>query len=179
MKSPNSTQLPQMLMMMSQCRATCKQHLSTLSDSQVPEEVNIAGGYGDTVIDPFGVEYNPCDLATGKTHNGLEKFLSMSVISRGQARIVPELTTVGFEKRKIPKDIYAAILTNRKKMLKNGQKWKIEYCSEGLQNCMKIYETKEAQECHQVASEVIWSISLSYGVRGKSFLFTGLLVSRA
>ena len=157
MKSPNSTQLSQMLMMMSQCRATCKQHLSTLSDSQVPEEVNIAGGYGDTVIDPFGVEYDPCDLATGKTHAGLEKFLSMSVISRGQARIVPELTTVGFEKRKIPKDIYAAILTNRKKMLKNGQKWKIEYCSEGLQNCMKIYETKEAQECHQVASEVIWS----------------------
>ena len=168
MKSPNSTQLPQMLMMMSQCRATCKQHLSTLSDSQVPEEVNIAGGYGDTVIDPFGVEYDPCDLASGKTHAGLEKFLSMSVISRGQARIVPELTTVGFEKRKIPKDIYAAILTNRKKMLKNGQKWKIEYCSEGLQNCMKIYETKEAQECHQVASEVLWSPSLSFiGVGSK------------
>ena len=51
--------------------------------------------------------------------------------SHGQKKLAPRLTQKGFEKRKIPKDIYAAILSNRKKLLSSGKKWNIEYCTLG------------------------------------------------
>ena len=158
MSPHNSTQLSQMMMMMSECRATCKHHLSKLDGSQIPEEVYIAGGYSDIVTDTFGVEYNLCNLSMGKTYKGNERFLSRSVFSRRQEKMVPQLTEKGFEKQRIPNDLYATILTNRKKMLKNGQKWQLENCSEGIQNGIRIYESKKAQECHWVASEVTFEL---------------------
>ena len=75
MSPHNTTQLSQMMMMMSECRATCKHHLSKLDGSQIPEEVYIAGGYNDIVTDTFGVEYNLCNLSMGKTYKGNERFL--------------------------------------------------------------------------------------------------------
>ena len=83
----------------------------------------------------------------------MEHHFSINLIATEQAKIVPKLTEKGFEKRKIPKDVYSAILTNRKKLLVSGEKWNLEYCSNGIQNCMKVYESEQAQECHIVSSE--------------------------
>ena len=97
------------------------------------------------------------DLAKGKPAKAMEHHFSINLIATEQAKIVPKLTKKGFEKRKIPKDVYSAILTNRKKLLVSGEKWKLEYCSNGIQNCMKVYESEEAQECHTVSSERYFS----------------------
>ena len=92
-------------------------------------------------------------LAKGKPAKAMEHHFSINLIATEQAKIVPKLTEKGFEKRKIPKDVYSAILTNRKKLLVSGEKWNLEYCSNGIQNCMKVYESEQAQECHTVSSE--------------------------
>ena len=56
----------------------------------------------------------------------MEHLFSINLIANEQSKIVPKLTEKGFEKRKIPKDVYAAILTNRKKLLNSGAKWKVK-----------------------------------------------------
>ena len=55
----------------------------------------------------------------------MEHLFSINLIANEQSKIVPKLTENGFEKTKIPKDVYAAILTNRKKLLNSGDKWKV------------------------------------------------------
>ena len=87
----------------------------------------------------------------------------------GQMKVVPRITQVGFEKVNIPKEIFGLILSNRKKLLKNGQKWRIEYCSSGLQNCNRVVESQHAQECHEVSSEKYWFLDLE--PRTKSYIF--------
>ena len=86
-----------------------------------------------------------------------------------QREVVPRITQIGFEKVNIPKEIFGLILTNRKKLLKNGQKWKVEYCSHGLQNCNRIVESQHAQECHEVSSEKYWFLDLESTT--KSYIF--------
>ena len=67
----------------------------------------------------------------GVTTYALQTYLQIMASSHGQKKLAPRLTQKGFEKRKIPKDIYAAILSNRKKLLSSGKKWNIEYCTLG------------------------------------------------
>ena len=61
----------------------------------------------------------------GNTEKAVDHIFSVNLIGPEQKRIVPKLTERGFEKRKIPKDVYAAILTNRKKLLTSGEKWEV------------------------------------------------------
>ena len=49
------------------------------------------------------------------------------------------------------REIFAAILTNRKKLLRESA-WHREYCSEGLQNCNRIVDSELG--CHEVSREV-------------------------
>ena len=156
----NETSREQLVEMMAKCRHTCKQKMEENDSIEIPDEYKHLGGYNDTIVDSFGVDYNFCDLKSGKTGKANQMFLSVSTLGKKQNKIVPQLTEVGFEKMKIPNKIYAAILTNRKKKLKSGQKWEIEYCSEGLQNCNMIYESEVAQECHVVSSEKYWLLDL-------------------
>ena len=56
----------------------------------------------------------------------MEHLFAVNLIANEQSKIVPKLTERGFVKRKIPKDVYASILTNRKKLLNSGEKWKVK-----------------------------------------------------
>ena len=49
---------------------------------------------------------------------------------------------IGFEKVKIPSDIYARILNNRKKLINDKRKFQIERCDFGMQNCQRIVESR-------------------------------------
>ena len=60
----------------------------------------------------------------------MEHLFSVNLIANEQSKIVPQLTERGFVKRKIPKDVYAAILTNRKKLLNSGEQWKVNMNTE-------------------------------------------------
>ena len=131
LRPANVTSYGQMVTMLSQCRHSCREHIKTINETDIPQELKDLGYYEDVIKDAFGVKYDMCDLAGGITKNAMAVFFNMYPNSRGQMKIVPQLHKVGFEKMKIPRDVYAAILTNRKKLLSNGSKWKIEYCSEG------------------------------------------------
>ena len=55
---------------------------------------------------------------------------------------IPRFHPVGFQKVKIPSDIYARILNNRKKLINEKRKFQIERCDFGMQNCQKIVESR-------------------------------------
>ena len=56
--------------------------------------------------------------------------------------IVSRFHPVGFQKVKIPADIFARILNNRKKLINEGRKFQIEPCDYGMQNCQQIVESR-------------------------------------
>ena len=154
--------------MMSNCRESCKKWIKENPD-KVPPEMDQFFGWEDVLKDEFGVELHPCVLGNGNTIKANEGRLSMTATSLNQGKIVPRFTKVGFEKQKIPKQLYATILSNRKKLLKGGAKWKIEYCAEGIQNCQRVYESEVAQECHIVSSEKYWFLDLDVGTKKSIF----------
>ena len=65
------------------------------------------GGYEDVVIDQFGRELPICDLGQGFIPKATQRAVGILRASASQTRMVPALHKVGFEKVKIPKDIYA------------------------------------------------------------------------
>ena len=184
LRPANVTSYGQIVTMLSQCRNTCRKHIKKINQTDIPQELKELGYYEDVVKDAFGVTYDMCDLAGGITKKAMEVFFNMYPNSRGQMKVVPQLHEIGFEKLKIPRDVYAAILTNRKKLLSNGKKWLIEYCSEGdsfdfqklqnlsklfiypgLQNCNKVYESVKAKECHMVSSERYQFLDLDFSTK--------------
>ena len=87
----------------------------------------------------------------------------MMVVNVRQPRLVPKFHERGFEKVKIPTQIFAQILTHRKRMIKKAKRsmWSVEYCVPGMQNCNRIIESKKAMECHEVSRENYHFIHLS------------------
>ena len=166
----NDTNPNQILLMQSECRASCRKWLEDHPEVELPSILTNHDLYRDQVTDPFGQVSDICDLGEGLTAKARRVKLSMNPTVTGQSKAVPQLTKMGFEKFKIPKEIYATILTNRKKLLKTGHKWQLEYCSSGLQNCNKVYESSQSQECHEVSSERYWFLDLE--ARTKSYIFS-------
>merc|ERR1719411_2058261 len=53
--------------------------------------------------------------------------------------------------------------------MNSGKKFGIEKCDFGMQNCQKILESKEAQECHVVSAENYWYLGLDKAVKEEVF----------
>ena len=171
MKSPNMTSFKQISQMTGNCRQTCKQWIKDNEDRiKVPTELELIGRYEDVVTDVFGEKFNTCDMAWGNTYYSNDIYLSMAPVGFEQGgKITPRFTEEGFKKMKIPKKLYATILSNRKKLLKSGEKWQIEYCVPGLQSCDRIYESVQAQECHQVSAGNYWFLRLDEATKKSVF----------
>ena len=75
--------------------------------SSLPRLVQEMGGYEDVAIDQFGRELPICDLAEGFIPEATQRAIGILRSSAMQTGMVPALHKVGFEKVKIPKDIYA------------------------------------------------------------------------
>ena len=119
--------------------------------AEIPAELGESGSFADVFKDILGHDINICTLSDGYTITGIESVLATSNENVGQPKLIPKFHSVGFEKVPIPQDIYAQILSNRKKLLSNKSKWSIEYCVPGIQNCNRIVESEKAQECHEVS----------------------------
>jgi len=119
----------------------------------LPEEVRAVGGYDDVIKDNFGEEIEICNIKKGWTIMAAARAVGILGINYAQRRWVPHFHPVGFEKVKIPKEIYARILNNRKKLLLKKKKFEIEGCDMGMQNCHRVVESREAMECHVVSNE--------------------------
>ena len=73
----------------------------------LPEWVQNFGGFGDEVIDNFGLPLPICSIKDGFIPAAASRALDILGLGHIQKNIVPPLHKVGFEKVKIPKDIYA------------------------------------------------------------------------
>ena len=145
--------LAQINAMVVNCRNQCKELFKDTKFDDLPKEVQGFGGYDDVVKDNFGEEIEVCNLSKGWNNYARARALGILGINLAQPPWVPRFHPVGFEKVKIPRDIYARILNNRKKKILEKKKNLIESCDSGMQNCMKLVESKDAQECHLVSNE--------------------------
>ena len=145
--------LGQINAMVVSCRAQCKKLFKETKFEDLPAEVQGMGGYDNSIKDNFGVEIKICNLGEGWNSFARARALGIMGINYAQPRWVPRFHPVGFEKVKIPTDIYARILNNRKKKMVEKKKFKIESCDMGMQNCHRMVESKNAQECHLVSNE--------------------------
>lgn len=145
--------LGQINAMVINCRPQCKELYKDTKFEELPREVQSFGGFEDVVRDNFGEEIEVCNLNKGWNNFARARALGIMGINYAQPRWVPRFHPVGFEKVKIPKDIYARILNNRKKKQLEKKKFIIEGCDLGMQNCHRLVESRDAQECHQVSNE--------------------------
>ena len=65
------------------------------------------GGYENVAVDNFGLPLPLCSLAEGFIPRAVDRALNILSLSHKQKQLVPALHPIGFEKRKIPKHIYA------------------------------------------------------------------------
>ena len=93
--------------MMKNCRKTCGEALKHVPFDDLPEVVRAFGGYDDVAVDNFGRPLQICSLKEGFIPRAAERALGIFGSGYYQSRVVPGLHPVGFEKVKIPKDIYA------------------------------------------------------------------------
>ena len=162
LRDPYDVCVMQIREMQKKCRATCRKWAEGRSKDEIPADLEDSGVYQDVIEDKFGdQDINICELSEGYTETAADRIIGMLGSNAGQPRLVPQFHPVGFQKVKIPKDIYAQILTNRKKLLSNKKKWKIEYCVPGMQNCNRIVESETAQECHEVSKENYFYLGLN------------------
>jgi len=153
LRDPNDICIYQIREMQQKCRATCKSWVEGTDADEMPIELRESGVFEDVVKDNFGKKINICDMKEGWTTIAVDRILGMLNNNARQHMIVPQFHKVGFEKMRLPKDLYAQILTNRKKLLMSKKAWSIEYCVPGMQNCNRIVESETAEECHEVSRE--------------------------
>ncbi|XP_059082487.1 uncharacterized protein LOC131880006 [Tigriopus californicus] len=139
----------------SRCRVSCRRQFEANRDKLTPEEVMHfleSGGANDTVQDPFGYEYDVCDLRKGFTNVARENLFSYWEHFYGTEHEiytrVPNFTEVGFEKVQVPNVIWGDILDFYKHKKKRSEpSWlREEGCALGIHFCEEAYETES--ECH-------------------------------
>ena len=150
-------------------RDTCKNLYKGVAYEDLPEIVKNFGGYEDEIVDNFGLPLPLCSIKEGFIPQAATRALNILSIGYKQQTLVPGLHPKGFEKRKIPKDIYLRILNSRKRLLNAGRKWEIETCDLGMQNCVKPMESDQSQECHLVSAENYHFLNLERGVKEDIF----------
>ena len=62
-------------------------------------------------------------------------------------------------------NILFRILNNRKKRLNEGDKFELENCDYGMQNCVKVLQSKRAEECHLVSNENYYLLNLDESLK--------------
>ena len=93
--------------MMQVCRRTCANLYNGTEWAALPPLVREMGGYEDVAIDQFGRELPLCHLGEGFIPAATRRAVGILRASAMQSTMVPALHQVGFEKVKIPKNIYA------------------------------------------------------------------------
>ena len=101
---PQPAQVDEMMLM---CRKSCAKVYKGVEFASLPALVREMGGYEDVATDQFGRELPICDLAEGFIPEATERAIGILRSSAMQTGMVPALHKVGFEKVKIPTDIYA------------------------------------------------------------------------
>ena len=94
--------------------------------------------------------------------DAISRVQTLALSNLAQAPFMPHFHPVGFEKVPIPREMFARILTGRKKALlekrwdefedaRSWLRWKLESCDPGMQNCALVVQSKRAKESHLVS----------------------------
>jgi len=124
--------------MLAVCRKSCRDLF--LNKTQLPEIILKYGGLEDHVIDPFGFKYPLCAENGGFTASGRVDVLFQQALMKDQAEWVPKFTQVGFEKMKIPAELYRMLLEDYERV-KPGMVE--EFCVQAVINCQEIRDMGE------------------------------------
>jgi len=143
----------QALYMASYCRQACKNKYKDLNIEDLPPQNQWLGGFEDFIVEPFGQRLNICDVSQGWTSYAVYRALETLIMASIQLPLAPALHPVGFEKTKIPRAIYAQILSARKRLLLTEKKYEIESCDIGMHNCARVVVSNVSKECHLVSNE--------------------------
>lgn len=134
------------------CRVSCRQYFEKNGPlkSAVKKFYEMFGGGNDTVKDPFGYEYQICDLSNGFYGEGRVNLLSNWAdffrLQKGLTEIVPKYTKLGFKKTKVPKALWGDVNDFYKlKMKKASVPWKREDCTPGIHKCVEAID--DGDEC--------------------------------
>lgn len=127
--------------MLSVCRKSCRNHYRDIS---YPPIVRTYGGLEDHVVDEFGFKKPICSENGGFTMDGRLVLLNLVALNKEQPPWVPKFTTVGFDKLKIPTELYSHILTEYNR-LKKATKPK-EECAVAVINCQEIVSDVKNQK---------------------------------
>jgi hypothetical protein len=96
--------------MLNECRATCAKYYHGLAARDLPEPVEEHGGLGEELIDTFGFRLPICSLAGGFETRQRDTFLRFHSEIPAQKPYIPQLTEEGFQRTRIPTELFQAIL---------------------------------------------------------------------
>merc|ERR1719483_844092 len=105
-------------MTLATCRKSCREKYQ--NETILPSIITEYGGLGDNVQDVFGFNTPFCSHNGGFTMDGRRTLLYLQALNQQQPEWVPKFSKVGFEKTKIPEDIYKRILSEYKVLKDNG-----------------------------------------------------------
>jgi len=125
--------------MLAQCRASCR---NQYTDSALPGIIQTYGGLEDHVVDVFGFKMSICPENGGFTTDGRQTIQHLMALNEEQPDWVPKFTKVGFEKTKIPSDLYTELLREYQRVKQNMV---LESCAKAVINCEEIIDDEE--EC--------------------------------
>jgi len=123
--------------MLAHCRKSCREKYQ--NESTLPSIISDYGGLDDSVEDVFGFDTPFCSHNGGFTVDGRMTLLDLHAMNSLQPEWVPKFTKVGFEKTKIPADIYKRIMLEYKQLKDDGQMIE-EPCSKAVINCEVIVD---------------------------------------
>jgi len=128
--------------MLSKCRKSCKEQYS--DPSSIPSVIADYGGVEDSIKDPFGNEMPLCSHNGGFTAAGRNLLLELTAMNKFQKKWVPKFSEKGYDKDKIPLDIYKRLVDEYKSQQVAGY-MREEDCMPSVINCEAIID--DGSEC--------------------------------
>jgi len=119
-------------LMLVECRRSCREKYS---GRPLPKLIQTYGGLEDHAVDVFGFKIPLCVENGGRDTESRRLMLRMVAGNNEQLAWVPKFTSVGFEKTKIPPDVYAMLLWEYERL---KYSMKQEPLPKGVINCEEI-----------------------------------------
>jgi len=144
--------------MLAQCRKSCREQFS---DRPLPQIIQTYGGLEDHVVDVFGFKMPICPENGGFATDGRQTILHLMALNEEQPAWVPKFTKVGFEKTKIPPDVYSMLLREYERVKSTMSE---ESCAKAVINCEQIINSEEEAESSLRSSKRTYITQLSQSV---------------
>jgi len=139
--------------MLAQCRRTCR---NQFHDRAMPKIIQTYGGLEDHIVDVFGFKMPICPENGGFATDGRQTILHLNALNEDQPAWVPKFTKIGFEKIKIPADIYRMLIKEYERVKPSMQ---VEGCAKAVINCEEIIDSEDESSLRSSRRTFIMNLS--------------------